>query len=314
MLLTPIGSFLQFFVFMNSGLIVFDILRMLQTKREKVHHHLLLGLSCSDIIAFFCHFMSSWPIPSGSSVYGATGNEVTCAAQGFLFQLSIASPLYNAALSIYYLLAIRYQFSDDEIRKVEPWMHSFTIVFSTSTATLGIALDLYKEARFGCWISNYNLKLQLALWIVPLMICLSVITISQIAVVIEVCEAERSGRRFSVGRRRSWTEQVCRQSIWYVGTFYATWIIPGVFLFLWKLYPKVSFSEWCGIPVAILTPLQGCFNAIVYFRPRYIRYKRKHPEATCRMVFHSHLIKAMHASKDKLRQGENTQDSAACAM
>lgn len=257
--------------------------------------------------------MSSWPIPRGASIYGAIGNEVTCRAQGFIVQLSIASPLYNTALSIYYLLVIRYQFSEDEIRKLEPWMHYLTIIFSFSTATLGLALDLYKEARFGCWIASEStdefLIFQIAMWLAPLSICLVVITISQISIVMEVREAERSGRRFSTSRRRSWTDQVCKQSFWYVGTFYATWIVPGVFLFLWKFSPDTSSAQWFGIPVAILTPLQGCFNAMVYFRPRYIRYKRKHPEAASKKIFVCTLMKALPTCRGNLREGNNKNSS-----
>jgi hypothetical protein len=302
-------------IFVDSGLIVFDSLRILETKREKVHHRILLGLSCSDIIAFLCHFMSSWPIPIETHKYGAIGSDVTCSAQGFLVQLSIASPLYNTALSIYYLLAIRFHYAEDEIRKFEPYIHGLTIIFSLSTATLGLALNLYSEASFGCWIASdsthdYKFIFQIAMWLVPLSICLVLITVSQIAIVIEVREAERSGRRFSSGRRRSWTDQVCRQSIWYVGTFYATWIIPGVFLFMWKFYPDSPSAVWYGIPVAILTPLQGCFNAMVYFRPRYLRYKRKHPDAASKMVFFSTLINAGPTFKN-LSEGNHTQDSDA---
>lgn len=294
---------------MTSALIVFDILRILETKNEKAHHRVLLGLSCSDIIAFFCHFMSTWPIPRGASIYGAIGNEVSCKVQGFIVQLSIASPLYNTALSVYYLLAIRHKFSECEIRKLEPWMHCFTIIFSFSTAMLGLALDLYKEARFGCWIASESkdefLIFQIAMWLAPLSISLIVITTSQISIVMEVREAERSGRRFSTSRRRSWTDQVCKQSFWYVGTFYATWIVPGIFLFLWKFSSNKYSAQWFGIPVALLTPLQGCFNAMVYFRPRYIRYKRKHPEAAIKMILVSTFRKALPICKSNLSE-DNT--------
>jgi len=275
----------------GSGLIVFDILKIKRDNKEKIHHRLLLGLSCSDIIAFICHFMSSWPIPNGTMppVFGAIGNVATCKTQGFLVQLSIASPLYNAALSVYYLLVIRFQFSEDDSRKYEPWLHGISIIVSLFTAIVGLAFDLYTEATFGCWIASSRLRsnafiFQIFMWLIPLSLCMVLITLSQIAIVTQVREAERGSRRFSTLRRRSWSEQVFWQSIWYVGTFYVTWIIPGLFLFIWKFFPQFS-APWFGIPIAILTPLQGCFNAIVYFRPRYLRYIKMYEDEAEKLPF-----------------------------
>jgi len=205
-----------------AGLIVFDILKIKRDNKEKIHHRLLLGLSCSDIIAFICHFMSSWPIPNGTMppVFGAIGNVATCKTQGFLVQLSIASPLYNAALSVYYLLVIRFQFSEDDSRKYEPWLHGISIIVSLFTAIVGLAFDLYTEATFGCWIASSRLRsnafiFQIFMWLIPLSLCMVLITLSQIAIVTQVREAERGSRRFSTLRRRSWSEQV----FWQVSSF-----------------------------------------------------------------------------------------------
>ena len=47
---------------------------------------------------------------SDSGGWGAMGNEFSCSFSGFCNQLQLAVPLYNAGLSIYFLVTISYPF------------------------------------------------------------------------------------------------------------------------------------------------------------------------------------------------------------
>ena len=42
------------------------------------------------------------------NIWGAMGTTRTCEVQGFFLQLGLAIPMYNALLSIFFLLVIRY--------------------------------------------------------------------------------------------------------------------------------------------------------------------------------------------------------------
>ena len=78
-------------------------------KRQHPYHRLLLGMSVYDILESIANFCSTWAIPRGTQdVWQASGTTATCTAQGFFLTLSVAVPIYNAFLSVYYLLVRRY--------------------------------------------------------------------------------------------------------------------------------------------------------------------------------------------------------------
>lgn len=63
-------------------------------KRSNIYHRLMLGLSCSDILASHIYFLGTWLVPRGSSgpfgdVYMAFGtDDSTCSYSGFFNQLA----------------------------------------------------------------------------------------------------------------------------------------------------------------------------------------------------------------------------------
>ena len=105
-------------------------------------------MSLYDVLESIFNFMSTWMIPRGSpDVAWALGNTATCSTQGFFLTLSVAVPIYNAMLSIYYVLVINYRWQDTTLRRwVEPSMHLvaglwafFTALYSASTGLLNNA-------------------------------------------------------------------------------------------------------------------------------------------------------------------------------
>lgn len=126
-----------------------------KTKRQVPYHRLLLAMSVYDVLESIWNFFSTWPIPEGSPhVIWAYGNTASCNAQGFFLTLSSAVPLYNAMLSLYYVLVIKYNYTDRRLRSfVEPAMHTFCFLWAFVTAVYSVAAGLINNADLWCWIA-----------------------------------------------------------------------------------------------------------------------------------------------------------------
>ena len=96
------------FSLFGSGWILLEVLTDNDAKlpkRKHPYHRLLLGMSVYDILESIWNFASTWAIPEGTSgVWQARGTTATCTVQGFFLTLSVAVPIYNAFLSLYYVM------------------------------------------------------------------------------------------------------------------------------------------------------------------------------------------------------------------
>jgi hypothetical protein len=124
-------------------------------KRNHPYHRLLFAMSTYDVLESIWNFVSTWAIPRGTpGVVFAKGTTATCSAQGFFLTLSVAVPLYNAMLSIYYVLVINYRFSDETLRKwIEPSMHTIAGIWAFGTALYSAFTGLLNNANLWCWIA-----------------------------------------------------------------------------------------------------------------------------------------------------------------
>ena len=143
--LAIVPKFTSFLSLLGSSWVILEVLTE-QEKRRSVYHRLLCAMSIYDVLESIWNFASTWPIPAGTTgIWAASGTRQTCSAQGFFLQLGLAIPMYNASLSIYYLLVIRYNMQDTKLkRRVEPCMHVFSFLFAGGTAFASIGLGLYK--------------------------------------------------------------------------------------------------------------------------------------------------------------------------
>ena len=114
-------------------------------------------MSVYDILESVWNFMSTWPIPRDTEgVWDPRGTTQTCTAQGFFLTLSVAVPIYNAFLSLYYMLVINYSYSDRVLRRrVEPAMHVTAFVWAFGTALVSAWMGLINNANLWCWIAPY---------------------------------------------------------------------------------------------------------------------------------------------------------------
>ena len=100
-------------------------------RRNEPYHRLILGMSISDCFGNFVWFTGTWlTIPDEEiKLPWAMGNELTCEVQGFMLQLSTITTGYNAMLSLYYFLVISHGWSERRIKRVEPYLHAYPIIF-----------------------------------------------------------------------------------------------------------------------------------------------------------------------------------------
>ena len=79
-------------------------------------------------------------------------------------------------------------------------------------------------------------------------------------------------------RRRMNTNKTIWQGIRYIGAFVLAYfsLLIGSFYRILHKTPRTILIYYLMI---IFPPLLGVFNAFVYFRPRYIQYRERHPDS-----------------------------------
>jgi len=140
----------------GSAYIVQHLIRKKKHKR-RVFGRLFLGMAAMDFVDATTTFSNTWPAPAGLGIKLAAGTWASCEAFGFLQQGSrLASVLYNASLTAYYLATIRYGWSERKTqRRLEKWFHLTPLLVGWSTAVAGLVLKLYNPFVGGCYIVAY---------------------------------------------------------------------------------------------------------------------------------------------------------------
>jgi hypothetical protein len=294
------------FSIFGAGYIIVDVLRERKKLRE-TYHRLLLAMSASDLVASFLAFLGTWLAPAGTAgAFGAAGTTQTCIAQGFVINVcgALTPPLYNAGLSLYYVLLIRYGWKKEQIRKVEWCIHGIVWTLTLSTSIAALALDLFNFSGLSwCWISAFplgckesysndgesdcllgdNASIYQRIFLYgPLWLCIAFATLATIMVYHKVLQQEKRMERYLVGdqlsranrrTRRKTSRKVANQGLCYVGVFYLTWVWITIARLIEGSPPfAVAFLA------VLFQPLQGFLNFLVYVRPRYLRYCDKNPD------------------------------------
>lgn len=142
---------------LGSAYIIWDVAFRSKSLRKSTQKRILFGMSCCDIIASgFGFFPTSWPIPEIYPIWGASGNQASCNAQGFFITFSTTLSLYNAALTFFYLAKIRYQVSSTAMtQRIEPFLHAIPILGGLALSTSALALDLFNPFDgHSCFIAS----------------------------------------------------------------------------------------------------------------------------------------------------------------
>lgn len=134
----------------GSGFIIMKVIKK-PRNQQTTYHRLLFGMSLCDLLASTCFFFTTWPIPREENVYAASGNQATCIVQGFFSQFSLATAMYNASLSLFYVMKIRYMWTTRRIeRRLEPALHIVSLSIGIGTAIAGVVLKLYNNDSWEC--------------------------------------------------------------------------------------------------------------------------------------------------------------------
>lgn len=251
-----------------------------------------------DIISSFKSFLSTWILPDTTGAWGAVGTVGTCTAAGFFGQgASIASPLYNGSLALFYLLTIRYGWKDEssQFSRIEPLMHGIPLVFGWGTAIAGLPLKLYNPIGWTCWIAEVprgcdrdssvpcergdnSYIYRWAFFHAELWLTFFLVAAMMLSMYLSVRDIEQKSNQYRPpGEQRvaSKSRRVATQSFLYVLAYFVTWMFPTVTwlteLIQGKTYTPILFLQ------SFFVPLQGFFNAFIYIRPRYERYRRSMP-------------------------------------
>jgi hypothetical protein len=142
--------------FIGSSLIIYHVRH---DKKKTPYRRLLLALSFCDIISTIVWLSQPYLEASDAinSYVWTFGNDATCTVLGFLTQFTITSHLYSAALSIYFLLSIRFGVREATFaKKYERWMHVVIILFGLATAITGVVMGMFHVSHVGpgCWVSH----------------------------------------------------------------------------------------------------------------------------------------------------------------
>jgi len=252
----------------------------------------LVGMSIVDILSSSAWFMSSWAVPEGSWEF-AKGNGATCNYQGFLLQLAIGAPLFNASLGLYYALMIRMKWTDKMLAKIEYWVHGVIWTFSIGTSIALLPLKQYNQIGQVCWIigspvdcgdsthirnpdvpcerGNHAWLYGVFTFYGPLWICVGCCLVCMYLVYLEVRETFKRVRRYSFDVRasgnigRTEVDSVAIQAILYSVSFFITWM-PST---LWSVAHWFRFAAfWLDFLSAFCEPLQGMWNFLIFTRAR----------------------------------------------
>jgi len=276
---------------LGSSYIIWQVLSN-ENRRGRLHHRLLLGMSISDIIQSLAYFVSTWPMPAAVSPFPySVGTVETCTAQGFFIQMGHAPLVYGAFLSICYYSSIKNNFSENlRLKKLEPFMHAFSVLWPSLGGFIAAADGAINIAGpVGCWINSVppgcvgdqcikGANSRIYRYIFAFATTIASLSVGTIAWIMLYCNVRKQntdpntsgagGRRPSVAQLRTQKALftvVSRQALLYLSASYFVWAIPLSLRWYQTQSGKIVF--WMVLFFAIIMPMQGVINVIVYMRP-----------------------------------------------
>ena len=297
MALAILPKFTSFLSLIGSLCIISEVVMDQRKKAFSSVNRILLSMSIADIFFSTGWFLGVWPSPKDSSYnqWGAAGNTQTCTFQGFIMQFGwTAGPLFNLTLSLYYLLIIRYNWRQDNLKSLDPWVHGTIWSLALGLAILPIPMNLYNNAWEVCWIESlprqcggpdgqdcirgtdkawiYALTLSS---IFPSYLCmfLSVVFMGWIYLSVRHMETRNmiyaGGKASNAIQTRARSTRVRSQAILFIGAFYFAFLPDAVSSMMYYTTGRRYF--WLDIfAYGLCMPIQGLFNCLVFLRQREV--------------------------------------------
>ena len=263
----------------------------------------LFAMSVVDILSSLSLAVSSAALPRGD-FYGAIGNKVTCATQGFLLQFGTAVPYYNASLCLFAYYSIRFNYTPQKFaRTIEPYCHAFSLLFPLLTAIAILSLGLFNggnESGGGhwCWIyvnEQHDMEYSNAKYATALLWIFAGIPVGIISLVVYYCmwcvyryvsrQNSHVRRQNLLGRLPTTMNmhkiQTARQALLFSSAFIVTFLFIGLEnIFIAAGRDEVRHPTLFAVLRILQStfyPLQGFWNFIIHFLPIIASIKRRNP-------------------------------------
>lgn len=151
LLITIVATITSTLSAIGSILILIALLRTRpKSKRWSTpYYRFMFTISFYDLLLSIAFALGRIPMPIETGMSGAKGTWVTCNIQVFFRHLGYTSFAYSAALIIYYVLVVKYNYKDDWIAKrYEPIVHIICTGFFLLTAIIGLVLKVYNPGMY----------------------------------------------------------------------------------------------------------------------------------------------------------------------
>ena len=282
------------------------IIVLQRERKKKTFHRLLFGMSFMDIIFSLSYCLSSIPAPIGTpGAEFAYGNTSFCSLQGFMNYIGYSCfVLYDAMLSIYFVLVIIHNINITTIqRKVEPYFHSITLVYSLSSGLFLWATNNFNFSANVCWIAplprdcitnsivecvhgKLAYKYRWFLVFVPLLFSFITIIFCMSYLIYSVRRQFNRSRRYQFDTPQSLQtttavapeldKETTTQALLYIAGFFITSFFIITYQIIRQEFKKdILWLEFLGM---LFLPLQGLFNFLIFLTPRVKSIRRRNQE------------------------------------
>ena len=291
---------------LGSSCIIWIILSK-RKYRQDTYHRLLMAICTFDLLNAIGWFMAPLAPPKGSSPRALSiGNTASCTSQAFLLQVGITFMIYNASLSVYFLLTIRYNVSQSKMIWRERIMHVVCLVWGFISAIIPIPMELYNELGVGsgCWLGKFpqyceteenpvpclrgaNINPATVGYIVagaPAVLSIIIVIVCNAMIYHAARKQEEATRQYSVGspgnsRTHQRTLAIAAQATWYVIVFLNTLFWQLLLRFL-DAEDVITWANEASFTALILfaqffSASSGFGFLVIYVRPRYLRYRER---------------------------------------
>jgi len=250
------------FSILGALVVISQILRN-ESNKKSMQQRIGLAMSILDI---FCSFSMVFQVLLMSNTSDTTakdnyqrspdfnylGNDNTCMVSFFFLVLWNCPMLYNAMLSINYVLMVRYGWSNTSMLRIEPIFHFIPLVFGAGVAVYTTIMKIRRseEGKFCFYYAN-----DYGIFYIVNILAIAMVTINQIVLYVTVKTIEQNGKKYratsSSSKCNSYTRATLIQSLYYVGAFYITY--GWTFLVGFTSYRYT----WLITARSIFFPLQG---------------------------------------------------------
>jgi len=281
---------------LGSFIIIFVILRGGQTKLSRLQNRLLLGSSSIDMLYSLALGLSFIPSPQLDDCSLGKGNASSCTAQGFFLTLGLAVPGYTAMLSMYYLVTVVYNKTEEMIsQKFELFMHAYAVLPALICAIIGASKSYFFNQVGQCWIEDPCLSskecdgwdafgkggwlvLASGIWVgINSLVC----SLCMITIYCKINGRAKAMRRYLFAqasappsRMEIAAKESAKQGILYISAFLFTYSWSGISLLLQSI-DRDRPSPTLYILTAVFLPLQGFWNFLTYIRPRFVKLQQE---------------------------------------